>query len=70
MKTVFILLASLVLAPPVHAYLDPGSGSMMIQLLLAGAAGAAVALKIFWRRLLTFFGFYKKTPPDPTKPSV
>ena len=33
------------------AYLDAGSGSLIIQALVAGAAGAAVALKLGWRRL-------------------
>jgi hypothetical protein len=31
-----------------HAYLDPGSGSMLLQLLLGGVAGLAVVLKLYW----------------------
>jgi hypothetical protein len=41
---------------PVDAYLDPGSGSMLIQLLLGGVAGAAVILKIGWQRFRGLFG--------------
>jgi hypothetical protein len=41
------------------AYIDPGSGSMLLQLLLGGVAGLAVAVKLFWRRLLAFFGVKK-----------
>ena len=37
------------------AYIDPGSGSMALQLLLAGVAGAGVALKLYWRRFLNLF---------------
>jgi len=33
------------------AYLDAASGSMLVQAIVAGAAGAAVFLKLFWRRL-------------------
>jgi hypothetical protein len=33
------------------AYLDAASGSMIVQAVVAGAAGAAVFLKLFWRRL-------------------
>ncbi len=33
------------------AYLDAASGSMIVQAILAGAAGAAVFLKLFWRRI-------------------
>lgn len=44
---------------PVYAYLDPGSGSMVLQLILGGLAGVAVILKLYWRRLLNFFGIAK-----------
>lgn len=41
-------------AVPARAYLDPGSGSMFLQLLLAGVAGAVVLLKMYWHRLLSW----------------
>jgi hypothetical protein len=40
---------------PVHAYIDPGSGSMMLQLLLGGVAGFVVIAKLYWRRLTDRF---------------
>ena len=40
-------------------YIDPGSGSMILQLLLGGLAAAAVFLKIFWHRLLVFLRIRK-----------
>jgi hypothetical protein len=50
------LLTSLVITSSnAHAYIDPGSGSMFLQLLLAGIAGAGVAIKLYWRRFLAFF---------------
>jgi hypothetical protein len=39
----------------VDAYLDPGSGSMLVQLLLGGVAGAAVILKLGWQRFRDIF---------------
>ncbi|MFJ6198913.1 hypothetical protein [Micromonospora sp. NPDC092111] len=33
------------------AYLDAGSGSLIVQAMVGGAAGAAVAAKLYWRRL-------------------
>ena len=39
-----------------YAYLDPGSGSMLLQLLVAGLLGAAFLLKTFWGRIKAFFG--------------
>ena len=40
----------------VFAYLDPGTGSLFLQLLLGGIAGLAVIAKLYWRRLLSFLG--------------
>jgi len=34
-----------------HAYIDPGTGSMIIQGLLAAIAACAVTIGIFWGRL-------------------
>ncbi len=38
------------------AYLDPGTGSLFLQLLLGGVAGLAVIGKLYWGRLLLFLG--------------
>lgn len=57
-----------ILAKPPH-YLDPGSGSMLIQILLAALLGAGVAVKIFWRSIKAFFTGKKAsegTTEDPT----
>jgi hypothetical protein len=42
------------------AYLDPGSGSMILQAVVGGVAAAAVMAKFYWRRLLGFLGLRKK----------
>ena len=34
------------------AYLDPGSGSMLLQIILGGVAAVGVTAKLTWRRLL------------------
>ena len=39
----------------VHAYLDPGSGSYLLQLLIAGAVGGLFTIKTFWLQIKTFF---------------
>ena len=43
-----------ILARPV-SYLDPGSGSYLLQLLIAGALGAAFAVRHYWTRIKEFF---------------
>jgi hypothetical protein len=39
------------------AYLDPGSGSMMLQLLLGGVVGVAAILKLYWN---SFTGLFRR----------
>jgi len=39
---------------PARAYLDPGMGSYIFQIVIAAAVGAAFAAKLFFRRLLNF----------------
>lgn len=42
------------------AYLDPGSGSMIVQAVVGGVAAVAVAGKFYWRRFLGFIGIRRK----------
>jgi len=35
-----------------YSYLDPGSGSLILQALAGGAAATAVVGKLYWRRLM------------------
>lgn len=46
----------------VVAYIDPGTGSLIIQILLAALVGAGFAVKIFWTKIKSFFSrvFAKK----------
>jgi hypothetical protein len=48
---------------PQLAYIDAGTGSMLIQAIVGGAAATAVVAKIYWRRLLTFLRIRKPEPP-------
>jgi hypothetical protein len=41
-------------AVPAHAYLDPGTGSMMLQLLMGGVVGALVVGKLYMQRAREF----------------
>lgn len=44
----------LLVMPAANAYIDPGSGSYVFQVLVGLVLGAGVALKVFWRRIWTF----------------
>lgn len=43
------------------AYLDPGSGSYLLQILLASLLGAAVVIRMSWGRIR---GFFSRSQPD------
>ncbi len=45
-------------------YLDPGSGSFLIQLLLAVILGAGVAVRLYWGKIKTLF-VKKDSQPEP-----
>jgi hypothetical protein len=50
------------------AYLDAGSGSIILQALIGGFAAAAVALKLFWSRILTVLHIRKPEEDLPETP--
>lgn len=39
---------------PVHAYIDPGTGSYFIQLLVGGLLALLYTVKIYWTRIRSF----------------
>jgi hypothetical protein len=46
----------LVLLPgPALAYIDPGTGSFVIQGIIAAVVGAGIAIKMFWHRIKSLF---------------
>ena len=49
------LVLVLILTDVAQAYLDPGTGSFLIQFLLAGLFGIIVSIGIFWRSLISWF---------------
>lgn len=51
-----LLLFAIGIDRPAYAYLDPGTGSMMLQLILGGVAGALVVANLYWQRIKAFFG--------------
>ena len=41
--------------PGVLGYVDPGTGSFILQLLVAGLFGGLLAIKLFWNNIKSFF---------------
>jgi hypothetical protein len=50
------------------AYIDPSSGSILLQLLLGGVAGVLVALKLGWKRLTSWRNEPPADAPPPNRP--
>lgn len=47
--------ALLVVPAQAHAYLDPSSGSMLLQIAVGGFLAALVTLKMYWRKARSVF---------------
>ncbi|MBA4717685.1 MAG: hypothetical protein HRO68_00660 [Nitrosopumilus sp.] len=44
-----------------YAYLDPGTGSLVIQIVIGALVGAGIAVKVFWIKLkYKFSSIFKK----------
>jgi len=55
-------LAIYLASPP--AYLDPGSGSFILQLLVAGILGGLVALRMYWNKIKARFARKPDDAPE------
>jgi len=52
-----VLLAALVspiLLQSAYGYLDPGTGSYVLQLIIGGLLGGLFAVGLFWKRVIAF----------------
>lgn len=59
---VAVALAFLSIASPAYAYLDPGTGSMLVSAVIGVAAAVGLALKMFWYRLIGLFRRPRRGP--------
>ena len=55
-----VFFCSLVFAKGASAYLDPGSGSYIIQILIGTLLGGFFAIKIYWRKIKAYFSKDRK----------
>jgi hypothetical protein len=66
MFPVRLLAAAVFLAStaPAFAYIDPGTGSMILQAVIGGVAGGLFVLRGWWRRLIAFLPGARKNPEE------
>ena len=51
----FLLLFILLFPEISLAYIDPATGSFILQMVIGGVAGGLVFIKLFWSRLVSVF---------------
>jgi len=51
-----------------HAYLDPGSGSLLLQIILGSLLAIGIVLRVFWKNIVSFvnriLGKEESSPDD------
>ena len=55
-------------AEPAFAYIDPGSGSALISIIVGAFVAVGLAIKSFWYKITGIFGS-KKPPSEDIDPS-
>ena len=54
-KVIFLFILYVITAKKAYAYLDPGSGSFMFQLLMGAILGGLFTIKIYFKKIKSFF---------------
>lgn len=64
-KLSLLICVYLVFTQDIYAYLDPGTGSYIFQILIAILAGALFGIKIYWLKIKSFIAYLcSKTKKD------
>jgi hypothetical protein len=54
--SLLVFTGCLVFSTPSYAYLDPGTGSYILQLIIGVLIGAAFAIRFYWKKIWSFLG--------------
>lgn len=63
-KLIAVTIVLLLVSSPAYGYLDPGTGSMLVQGALAALAVASAAVAAFWTRIRQILSG-RRRPADP-----
>jgi hypothetical protein len=50
-----LTLSLMLLSVPAYAYIDPGTGSFLVQGIIAAVIGVGVAGKLYWAKIKSIF---------------
>ena len=60
-----VIASHYIFLPNAYAYIDPGSGSLIIQMLIGTLVGLGIALKVYWQKIkMKFSGFSEKVDKE------
>jgi hypothetical protein len=65
----FVLVIALLFPSDALAYLDPGTGSLVVQSLIAALAAVGYGLRLYWGRLRVWMK-RRPAPTDPPEPAL
>jgi hypothetical protein len=60
-RLVLCFIVACVFPNQAFAYVDPGSGALLLQMLIGGGVGALFYLRIYWSKIKTFI-FWRRKP--------
>jgi len=58
--TTIFLISHGVFISDAYAYLDPGTGSVIIQVIIAALVGVTITIKLYWEKLKIKFSSIRK----------
>ena len=71
MRILILAITLLLIFPaPSFAYLDPATGSMIIQGIIGAIAGFIVVFKLYWQKIRSFFSRTKSSDTIDDKNST
>ena len=65
MVMIMAIIVNLLFIKSAYAYLDPGTGSILLQGLIAAVAGVTITGKLYWSRLKVMFSRKTKKHGEP-----
>ncbi len=60
MALLILSLSSSFLISNAYAYIDPGSGSLILQMILGALVGVGIAMKVYWFKIKEKISGFKK----------
>lgn len=67
---IVVVLTAMIFPIALSAYIDPGTGSYLLQLLIAAFVGISFTIKVFWKRIKRLLSRKKEEKPEPLQETI